>query len=305
MNTQKSIGEYIYRLRSDRHMTQEELSFGICSVGTISRIENGSQVPSGSLLRLLLEKLGEPGFFSGLHYSRDFLEGRILENEILKSFENLDRDSFEKAFDSYRKNHIGDNNKCMQFAGFISYVYLESLGGISDNAEEQLTEILRISRRDYKIGFFTAGNYDRVEILILNSLALFLLSRNRIAESKEIFSELLRKLDEGREVLKDYYKAKAAILNNLALTFVCAGEHYKAKRVMDKANLYSKKEGGLVYRLKIMITRAYIDEVAGNKEDAAGLRYLIKMTFSELGKNKEDLWDSMGLFNDKKGIVVF
>lgn len=39
------IGEIIREQRNRRNISQEELCFGICSVTTLSRIENGNQKP--------------------------------------------------------------------------------------------------------------------------------------------------------------------------------------------------------------------------------------------------------------------
>ena len=39
------IGQRIRGVRESRGMTQEELADGICSTGTLSKIENGLQVP--------------------------------------------------------------------------------------------------------------------------------------------------------------------------------------------------------------------------------------------------------------------
>jgi len=41
-------------------MTQEELAYGICSTGTLSKIEHGNQVPSMHTFQALMQKLGEP-----------------------------------------------------------------------------------------------------------------------------------------------------------------------------------------------------------------------------------------------------
>lgn len=54
------FGEEIRRVRLERGLTQERLSEGICSPSTLSRIENGSQVPSRRTFQLLMERLDGP-----------------------------------------------------------------------------------------------------------------------------------------------------------------------------------------------------------------------------------------------------
>ena len=53
-----SLGEIIRSLRKKACLSQEELADGICSPVSISRIENGAQMPSGTVLEALLARLG-------------------------------------------------------------------------------------------------------------------------------------------------------------------------------------------------------------------------------------------------------
>ena len=49
-----TLGEIIHHLRKKAGLTQEALADGICSPVSISRIENGKQMPSGKVLEQLL-----------------------------------------------------------------------------------------------------------------------------------------------------------------------------------------------------------------------------------------------------------
>ena len=46
-----TLGEIIHHLRKKAGLTQEALADGICSPVSISRIENGKQMPSGKSFR--------------------------------------------------------------------------------------------------------------------------------------------------------------------------------------------------------------------------------------------------------------
>lgn len=54
------IGDVIQKSRISLSMTQEELCNGICSVETLSRIENGKQSPSRIIYQKLMKRLGKP-----------------------------------------------------------------------------------------------------------------------------------------------------------------------------------------------------------------------------------------------------
>lgn len=58
MNTlYQSIGNQIRRKRIEKHMTQKELSQGICSQAEISKIENGRNMPTIQLLEKIAKRL--------------------------------------------------------------------------------------------------------------------------------------------------------------------------------------------------------------------------------------------------------
>ncbi|MCM1102592.1 MAG: helix-turn-helix transcriptional regulator [bacterium] len=90
-----SIGEIIRYLRKEQNMTQEELADGICSNVTISRIENGTQMPSDRIINQLLARLG-----SDLYYTANIArEKRNQETEqaLSRVAEQLDTGDSTKA----------------------------------------------------------------------------------------------------------------------------------------------------------------------------------------------------------------
>lgn len=52
------IGYIIKQRREELHYTQEELAEGICSITTLSRIENGERLPSKDNFEMLFQRLG-------------------------------------------------------------------------------------------------------------------------------------------------------------------------------------------------------------------------------------------------------
>ena len=51
------IGDYIRDTRLRRGYTQEQLSFGICTTASLSRIETGAQAPGKHILDALMNVL--------------------------------------------------------------------------------------------------------------------------------------------------------------------------------------------------------------------------------------------------------
>ena len=58
---QEIIGSVVRKCRIGKGITQERLCEGVCSISTLSRIENGDQYPSRKIFTLLVEKMGEEG----------------------------------------------------------------------------------------------------------------------------------------------------------------------------------------------------------------------------------------------------
>ena len=76
------IGEIIKEERKRRQISQEELACGICSVTTLSRIENGSQRPTLKVEEALLERLGHSTDNLVIYSETEELEKHRLENDI-------------------------------------------------------------------------------------------------------------------------------------------------------------------------------------------------------------------------------
>ena len=53
------ISDVIRDARIRSGMTQEALAFGICSVSTLSKIENGRRMPQVRVFEALMDRMGE------------------------------------------------------------------------------------------------------------------------------------------------------------------------------------------------------------------------------------------------------
>ena len=53
------VGEMLRKCRLEKGITQRELCEGICSISTLSRIENGEQHPTRSVFNMLVSRMGE------------------------------------------------------------------------------------------------------------------------------------------------------------------------------------------------------------------------------------------------------
>ena len=90
------IGEILKEYRTRFEISQEELSFGLCAVLTLSRIEKGTQIPGRKLAEALFSKMKTPSStdpMSRLDFKRENPEHKIIgsiANGIFDIFATLE-----------------------------------------------------------------------------------------------------------------------------------------------------------------------------------------------------------------------
>lgn len=89
-----TVGDRIRDARERQKYSQEELSYGICTPSTLSRIENGLQVPGKKILEGLMQRLGIGDGMDAVYLNREELERHELERRLVRS---LGREDFEEA----------------------------------------------------------------------------------------------------------------------------------------------------------------------------------------------------------------
>ncbi len=89
-----TVGDRIRDVRERQKYSQEELSYGICTPSTLSRIENGLQVPGKKILEALTQRLGISDGMDAVYLSREEMERYELERQLVRC---LGREDFGKA----------------------------------------------------------------------------------------------------------------------------------------------------------------------------------------------------------------
>ena len=79
------VGDFLRETRIRKGYTQEEVSYGICTTASLSRIENGAQKPGRLILEKLFERLGTENNLFNSFVSRE-------EMELYSAIQNLIRD---------------------------------------------------------------------------------------------------------------------------------------------------------------------------------------------------------------------
>lgn len=287
-------------------MSQEELAFDACTAGTISKIENGVHVPTRALLQELLERLGGMGFFHSYYIERAFYEEMQIKQKILKALECSDMEDVPDLLCSLKNCCDKNNPHSLQFIEFIKYYFWQSLHFAPEGFEKELTRIMRITYPDF--GLSHNGKrvlLDCTECLILNYMALLFLYNKEYAKAYELFVNLLITIQKGVSFLPGHYKAKAAVLNNIAICKLQIGDLKDAIEIINYAVKICAEGGEILLFIKILRTRALVSIKANDYESFQYDMEFIKKGYRAIPKDLLRKKDYRAFMKEPKGLMFF
>lgn len=228
-----NAGDVIRLMRNATGISQEELSDGICSVETLSRIENGKHKVKQSTYAGLMAKMERDtrkNYALCVGKDMELLEERIqLEDAVAKH-------DYEKA-DRYLcrlERKIADDK--------ISRQYVKRLGGAVDyflkriDAEEyvkKMEDTIRITVPDYEKYLQIEEKeqiypFTELEVLTLISLANAYGDMEQPQKGIQIFDMLLLCLEEGYMDADSVSKMQMLIKRNYLRTLEQSGKYQEA-----------------------------------------------------------------------------
>lgn len=121
-------GKFLRAERKYRGLRQADIADGICSVDTISRIENGSQIPTATIFSMCMERLGVSGFSYGDFFDSASVRMYELRQTIRLCFDFEDMEGAVDALGEYKEALGHGNIWDRQFFEFARVRYLHSVG---------------------------------------------------------------------------------------------------------------------------------------------------------------------------------
>ncbi|WMJ87605.1 helix-turn-helix domain-containing protein [Anaerocolumna sp. MB42-C2] len=243
VNVQSEIflsNEVIRTLRNVKGISQEELSWEICTQETLSRIECGKRTPNRNNYYKLMSKLGiMKNYFSGYIISDDYeLYGLVTKFNKYLSKNKLTEalEIFFKIKDKLNLNII--ENKQFVDAGIIILDRLSNK--INDiNALSELTRVLKYTTMDnyYNIQQIPS----REEFIIINQIALILKHANRYQDAIKIYQNLLSKFDASNVSENYHYTSLIVLLANYSAVLEDNNELDKALDISNRCIRLSLK----------------------------------------------------------------
>lgn len=220
-----SLGEVIRNLRKECNMTQEDLADGICSTVSLSRIENGMQMPSSQTLDKLLDKLGTSTYqICNIYYKNEkqkMFEERAAEAAVMLS--GGDIDGAKMLLDNLRSYEQSDllSNQTIAFIEGTIALYEAPEASII-----LLEDALRITKPSINLKEFRDVLFTSTEANILSILAVAYHKNNKSRVAIKIAEELYVSMGKHKSRLKAYEIIRINTAMNLS-QFMSAQNRYE------------------------------------------------------------------------------
>lgn len=263
------VGDFIKEIRLRKGYTQEMVSFGICTPASLSRIENGVQMPGRYILDKLLERLGTENQIFNVFVSREEMEWYETTQALLRSITDGNLPELEKQI--ARMEEMAEDapeleRQCLIFAK--GELLLQS-GGDREEAIRLLMKAIHISLPDFdgktplKRHLLT---FD--EISIINSIAVQHADAGRIAEALKLGEWLKEYLEEKIIDGKMKRTKYPMILYNLSNWLAKKKRYEEALEMTDIGVDFCIKFGNLVAFPLLIFNKACSLAELGEQEKA-------------------------------------
>ena len=283
------FGEIIKRNRENLGITQEELSDGICSVETLSRIENGKQAPSRTMFRTLINKMGrysekyEPVIHSN---DMDIIMDAIDINTLLA------QDKYEEANIclEHMKQAINlEDNVNRQYVLRMQTLVDYCLGKIDSQIErEQLVEafLCTVPSYDHQNKLLPLGVYSRCEIMIYCNIAMSYADEDDLDTAIEMLYQAETYFNTTNISVEERAVSETLMLSNLGQCLGRQGNPEEAITVEEKG--IKIKEDGRSSNLldHLLYNIAYEKEILKENEETCKELLLQAYFVAELNGNK-------------------
>lgn len=217
-----SVGSMIRDVRERQNYSQEELSFGICTASTLSRIENGVQVPGKKILEALMQRLGMVDRIYNSYLSREEMECYELEEKLTRC---LAREEYAKAeeYADVLENKLKDisgreySRKLeTQYVWFARALICKNRGENSQYILEQLLEAIRVTIPDFDGMHIRTRLLTLHEITILNNIGCIYHAMGKIRDGVRLLFALKEYIEEHTASGEELSAKYLMILQNLS-----------------------------------------------------------------------------------------
>lgn len=212
-----SLGEIIRSLRKQAGLTQEELAGGICSPVSVSRIENGVQMPSSAILDALLGKLGTGTYqICDIYYKNEQQLAFEAEAELVtKAIAHGSILDAKERLASLAVRAKDSSTNMQQYLLLDASIRLYEQPSPGDTLAI-LKQALSLTKPAFDYSDFRNVLLSVREANILNVIVVALTRLDRTLDAIHLGEELMAALKKHKSELKEYQIIKINLAFNLA-----------------------------------------------------------------------------------------
>lgn len=289
-----SLGVILRSLRKQAGLSQEKLADGICSSVSISRIENGLQKPSGTVLEGLLNKLGVGTYqICNIYYKNE--QQRAFEEKAELVTKLISEGNMSEAKEQLAQLADGakESNTNEQF-----YLLLDASIQLYEQTAPAdilatLKQALALTKPD--IDYFDLRNtlLSIREANILNVIVVALIKLDKTIEAIRLGEELMTALKKHESGLKEYQIIKINLAFNLAQCMEIEKRYKEALMYSELAEDFSINSTEQMLLPEIEFIKAKVYHLLGNDEECFRIVRVVvpymelikKTSFAELVKD--------------------
>ena len=229
-----TIGEVLRETRERRKCSQEEVCYGICTPSTLSRIENGVQIPGRRILEALTQRLGMTDNLYTTYTGREEMEIYETGKRLMRSLGNGEyekvrrlvqqlEEKLEQA-EKYKYNLHMER----QYILFAKAILQKHEGVEGQRVLEMLLEAVRVTIPDFdgihlKNKFLTFQ-----EITILNNIGCTYHEMGKILEAFQIMVVLKEYMEKHISDEEEKARKYPMIIQNMVSWLSQAGRYKDA-----------------------------------------------------------------------------
>ncbi|MBM6694103.1 helix-turn-helix transcriptional regulator [Pseudoflavonifractor capillosus] len=303
-----SLGDTLRELRKQKRLSQEDLAEGICSPVSISRIENGNQIPSQPVLEALLEKLGTGLYQICNVYYRS--EQQQAFEEKAQAIINLgDEENIDQAWKEleHLQQNCPDDTRSRQLCWLVeATLRLQCHDTAPESYPLQETmdlaqKALALTRPNFDYENFPNSVLTIFEVDLLHIIVAIWAGMDRNMDALRLGERLYASLKKHESDVVSYQRAKINVVRNLGAILAKMKMYQDALQYIDEAEALSLKNDEHSLLVMIELTRAKIYYLTGRKEECADILKTLA-AYTALTKQKTDLSSIQRFAHDKLGL---
>lgn len=268
------FGSIIKSRREEMGYTQEELADGICSVPTLSRIENGERMPSKEHFEMLLQRLGYSDVSLDAYVDkRDFIKHE-LKAEIRQTIFRKEKEKAISLFEKYREMAQPPSKIDRQL--LLLYEVLIDADNLSLTERcNRLEEALRLTCPKFD-GSRAPMLLSYEEIVLANNIAILYFYTERKESAIELLYGLKQHYDSHIVGPEEAVRTQSMVLYNLSKILGLAERYEECIEVSSQGIRFCIQTGQCSILAKLFYNHAWAYVKRGHGEDMEAARQSVQ-----------------------------